>query len=502
MAAVAVIVADGWLALLCGLGSLGAVFGAGFFTHRRRWLGAVAGGLAAQALIRGVSYGATGVPTAVAVVGLRTGLRVCVSGRVSGQPTDHPGRDRGCGSRDRRPHDLHGSQRSPGTGPDHRRDQQSRECAQRRGIRRRGRRCRPDRSGCRGARGDRDRLRSTVVVPGAGSFRSSVSMPPCWATPPTPAHRWPKMWPRCSQQSIPETLVVDGTIDVVTLSDLAEPMSQLRQSLRSALDDTDRLDSTWLVPAASERVDRAAGGACGHARRCRGRRRSRRRRPQPARRRRAEALSGPVHHPVRIARERWLRRQLGRARRWIVGASSSPRPAGATTSTCAIPGGVIVPENLARLYSGFELERTFQNITVVPDFPTVAALAKAQFEQAFERRLDGVIGVDHAGMGGIIRLTGPVEVDGMRLNARQAEDFILKRPVRDLRRRQRGPHRRARGADGPDLRAARGHRPARARAPSWMFSRRSSKATTSGSSASTRRRAWRWGRETWRTPSP
>ena len=77
LAGAAATVAQGWLALGFGIAALAGAFGVGFFTDRRRWMGAIVGGLAAQALLRGHSYGFVGLPTLIA-------LAACVPVAVSG----------------------------------------------------------------------------------------------------------------------------------------------------------------------------------------------------------------------------------------------------------------------------------------------------------------------------------------------------------------------------------------------------------------------------------
>ena len=67
-ASLSLAVASGWIATIGGLAALGLTVVFGFNeARRRRWMGALVGLLAAQALVRGRTYGFTGLPTVVAV---------------------------------------------------------------------------------------------------------------------------------------------------------------------------------------------------------------------------------------------------------------------------------------------------------------------------------------------------------------------------------------------------------------------------------------------------
>jgi hypothetical protein len=93
----------------------------------------------------------------------------------------------------------------------------------------------------------------------------------------------------------------------------------------------------------------------------------------------------------------------------------------------AVPGGSAVLPNpeAAAVYRGFRVDEVFQNLPVVVDFPWVANASAAFYEQATGRAVDAVIGVDAAAMAGVVSLTGPIEVDGRQLGAGALEDFIL-----------------------------------------------------------------------------
>lgn len=70
----------------------------------------------------------------------------------------------------------------------------------------------------------------------------------------------------------------------------------------------------------------------------------------------------------------------------------------------------------------------WKNITMPADFPTVAGAIAGLYPQSGGRELDGVFAVDIAGIAALMKLTGPVRVDGLNrpLNANTVEDFLLK----------------------------------------------------------------------------
>ncbi|HUF83206.1 MAG TPA: DUF4012 domain-containing protein, partial [Acidimicrobiia bacterium] len=61
-------------------------------------------------------------------------------------------------------------------------------------------------------------------------------------------------------------------------------------------------------------------------------------------------------------------------------------------------------------YAQFQPERTWQNINMSPDFPTVAQVIADQYRQATGEQIDGILAVDPAGLAALLELTGPVPV--------------------------------------------------------------------------------------------
>jgi hypothetical protein len=71
---------------------------------------------------------------------------------------------------------------------------------------------------------------------------------------------------------------------------------------------------------------------------------------------------------------------------------------------------------------------SFQDLTVSPDFPTVAEVIGQLYPQVGGEELDGVIEVDPYALAALMRFTGPIRVEGFNkpLTHRNAAEFLLK----------------------------------------------------------------------------
>jgi hypothetical protein len=70
------------------------------------------------------------------------------------------------------------------------------------------------------------------------------------------------------------------------------------------------------------------------------------------------------------------------------------------------------PQDFVRRYQRFFPERSWPNINMSPDFPTVAQVMTDQYQQARGEQVDGILAVDPEGLAALLRLTGPVSVAG------------------------------------------------------------------------------------------
>jgi hypothetical protein len=84
------------------------------------------------------------------------------------------------------------------------------------------------------------------------------------------------------------------------------------------------------------------------------------------------------------------------------------------------------PAELVARYARFDVANTWRNLTMTPDFASVALAAAELYPQSGGQPIDGVLSVDPAGLAAIMRYTGPVEIPGLpALSADNAEQFLL-----------------------------------------------------------------------------
>jgi hypothetical protein len=77
-------------------------------------------------------------------------------------------------------------------------------------------------------------------------------------------------------------------------------------------------------------------------------------------------------------------------------------------------GGTITgPADYLIRYGRFGPTREWRNITLSPDFPTVAAVAAELYPQSGGRPVDGVLSLDPVALAGLLQFTGPIAVPGV-----------------------------------------------------------------------------------------
>lgn len=86
------------------------------------------------------------------------------------------------------------------------------------------------------------------------------------------------------------------------------------------------------------------------------------------------------------------------------------------------------PTDYLERWGRFEPAATWRNVTMSPDFPSVAQVMAQLYPQSGGQEVDGVIAVDPVGLASLLRLTGPIDVPrlGRRLTADNAADFLLR----------------------------------------------------------------------------
>jgi hypothetical protein len=92
-------------------------------------------------------------------------------------------------------------------------------------------------------------------------------------------------------------------------------------------------------------------------------------------------------------------------------------------------GGTISgPEDFLRRWSPFGPQQEWRNLTLSPDFPTVAAVAGELYPQSGGRPLDGVMTVNPYALAALMRFTGEVHVPGLEdpIDSDYAAEFLLR----------------------------------------------------------------------------
>ena len=102
-----------------------------------------------------------------------------------------------------------------------------------------------------------------------------------------------------------------------------------------------------------------------------------------------------------------------------------------TTRTITSPP---VPADYVSRYGRFRPATYFQDVTLSPDLPSVAAAAAQIYEQTIGTTIDGVMVVDPYALASLLELTGPISVPGapVQLTSDNAADLLVRRQYTDF----------------------------------------------------------------------
>lgn len=91
-------------------------------------------------------------------------------------------------------------------------------------------------------------------------------------------------------------------------------------------------------------------------------------------------------------------------------------------------GSISGPDDFVARYGRFAPQREWRNVTMSPDFPTIAAVAAELYPQSGGTELDGVMAIDPYGIAALMRFTGAVRVPGVDepIGPDEAADFLLR----------------------------------------------------------------------------
>jgi hypothetical protein len=86
------------------------------------------------------------------------------------------------------------------------------------------------------------------------------------------------------------------------------------------------------------------------------------------------------------------------------------------------------PQEYLDRYARFRPSVYFQDVTLSPDFPSVAQVSAELYEQTTGTHIDGVIAVDPYGLADLLTFTGPINVEGRdkRLTTDNAAEWLIK----------------------------------------------------------------------------
>ena len=222
---------------------------------------------------------------------------------------------------------------------------------------------------------------------------------------------------------------VDGRLDPQAVRDMQGPLTEVRDAVVNLRDEIDEARSPWLVDAVSSRIDELE-------------------------RQVDEAVPDAQYavHAVNIAPD-------------LLGADGPKRYLVLFTTPVEARGRVGFPGNYAELvlddgklsmpvfgrvseleqfdsgaprqitsspefvarYGRFDVADTWRNITMTPDFVTLAHVAAELYPQSGGQPVDGVLTVDPTGLAAIMRYTGDVHVEGLPtpLTSENVEQYLL-----------------------------------------------------------------------------
>lgn len=234
-----------------------------------------------------------------------------------------------------------------------------------------------------------------------------------------------------SAASLEGLTISDGQLPVERIAAVGPAVGDAFDALDAAVDALRRADSPWLLPSFDRRLD-------GEVQRLVDARASARRthealRVLPA----LLGASGPRRYFLLVQTPSELRGTGGFMGNFgeitAVGGKLSLERFGRThelnptTAAAAAARTISGPPDYVARYRRFAPATTWQNVTMSPDFPSVAKVVGELYPQSGGRAVDGVLALDPAGLAALLRLTGPVDVAGWPepLTAANAERVLL-----------------------------------------------------------------------------
>lgn len=235
---------------------------------------------------------------------------------------------------------------------------------------------------------------------------------------------------RAARQADPSTLrLTDGAFDLKALARVQEPLEAAMASLVRSGKGLDDARSPWLIEPVADRVKqlgdrvRSASGST---------------RTAVLALRNAPALlgaDGPRRYFLAVQTPAEARASGGLIGNWgelvatdgKISLGRFGRIQELNTAGNPATRRITGPADYVRRYSGFSPNVYWQTVTMSPDFPSVAQVIEELYPQSAGAPVDGVISLDPAAFAALLRLIGPVPVEGSAemLSADNAERVLL-----------------------------------------------------------------------------
>jgi hypothetical protein len=226
------------------------------------------------------------------------------------------------------------------------------------------------------------------------------------------------------------TRLTAGTVPLARIAALEAPLSEAHASLLAAGDDLAGIDATWLVAPLDDRLSNLRTKVARAARDAETGVQAARVVPSllganGQTKRYFVAFQTPAEQRASggiIGNYAVISFTDGRFQREVSGRNVDLNQGGEGDRT------LVGPADYVTRYGQYSPELTWQNVTMSPDWPSVARVIEGLYPQSGGVPVDGAISVDPAAIAAFLELTGPVRVEGLDfpLTAKNAAKFLLR----------------------------------------------------------------------------
>jgi len=231
--------------------------------------------------------------------------------------------------------------------------------------------------------------------------------------------------------------VVDGRVDIESITRLATPLESVKAALAKASADDEQIDDDWLLPPLRDKLDEL----------------------------RTEVRDAATETQIAIGAVAAAPELLGATgtKRYFVGFTTpaESRGLGGFMGNYAVltadnghldltrtgrsndlyprptdpPRHLEAPADYIARYGPMTPERELRDVTLSPDFPSVAQAIESIYPQTRDgEQVDGVIMIDPYALAAMLQITGPINVDGLDkpLTADNAAEILLREQYVDF----------------------------------------------------------------------